>query len=178
MRDVDREGVPNCFMKTKNTENKKVVTRVSASSAVMAAHRAGRSVAFTNGCFDILHAGHVRYLASARATADMLLVGLNSDKSVREIKGTRRPINPAALRAEVLAGLACVDCVILFDEPDPMALIQTLKPDVLVKGADWPEDQIVGADFVKQHGGRVERIDMVSDISTSALIQIIRERYC
>jgi len=165
-------------MKAKNNDHKKVVTRARASSAVAAAHKAGRRVAFTNGCFDILHAGHVRYLSAARASADMLLVGLNTDKSVKKIKGPQRPINPEALRAEVLAGLACVDFVVLFDEPDPLALIQTLKPDVLVKGADWPEDQIIGADFVKQHGGRVERIDLVSDISTSALIQTIRERYC
>jgi len=156
----------------------KVVTRAIASSAVMTAHRAGRRVAFTNGCFDILHAGHVRYLSAARASADMLLVGLNTDESVRKIKVPGRPINPEALRAEVLAGLACVDFVILFDEPDPMVLIETLKPDVLVKGADWPEDQIIGAEFVKQRGGRVERIDLVSDISTSALIETIRERYC
>lgn len=165
-------------MKVKINNNKKVVTRVTASSAVAAAHKAGRRVAFTNGCFDILHAGHVRYLSAARASADMLLIGLNTDKSVRKIKGSQRPINPEALRAEVLAGLACVDFVVLFDEPDPLALIQTLKPDVLVKGADWPEDQIVGADFVKQHGGCVERIELVADISTSALIQTIRERYC
>ena len=165
-------------MKAKHSGNKKVVTRVTASSAVRAAQRAGCRVAFTNGCFDILHAGHVRYLSAARASADMLLVGLNTDQSVRNIKGPRRPINPEALRAEVLAGLTCVDLVVLFDEPDPMALIQTVKPDVLVKGADWPEDQIVGADFVKQQGGRVERIDLVADISTSALIQVIKERYC
>jgi D-glycero-beta-D-manno-heptose 1-phosphate adenylyltransferase len=165
-------------MKAKNNENKKVVTRFAAASAVRAAHRAGRRVAFTNGCFDILHAGHVRYLSAARASADMLLVGLNTDQSVRKIKGPRRPINLEALRAEVIAGLACVDLVVLFDEPDPMALIQTVKPDVLVKGADWPEDQIVGGDFVKQQGGRVERIELVADISTSALIQVIKERYC
>jgi len=165
-------------MKATNNDNKKVVTRATASSAVATAHEAGRRVAFTNGCFDILHAGHVRYLSAARASADMLLVGLNTDESVRKIKGPQRPINPEALRAEVLAGLACVDFVILFDEPDPLALIQTIIPDVLVKGADWPEDQIVGADFVKQHGGRVVRIALVADISTSALIQTIRERYC
>jgi rfaE bifunctional protein nucleotidyltransferase chain/domain len=173
-----QKGQPNHLMKAKPNENQKVVTRVAASSAVRTAHKAGRRVAFTNGCFDILHAGHVRYLSAARASADMLLVGLNTDQSVRKIKGPRRPINPEALRAEVLAGLACVDLVVLFDEPDPMALIQTVKPDVLVKGADWPEDQIVGADFVKQQGGRVARIDLVEDISTSALIQVIKERYC
>jgi D-beta-D-heptose 7-phosphate kinase/D-beta-D-heptose 1-phosphate adenosyltransferase len=156
----------------------KQVPRTTAAAAIVAAQEAGRRVAFTNGCFDILHAGHVRYLSAARASADMLVVGLNSDDSVRNIKGPLRPINPEALRAEVLAGLACVDYVILFDEPDPLALIQALRPDVLVKGADWPENQIIGADFVKQQGGRVERIALVQDISTSALIQLIKERYC
>jgi D-beta-D-heptose 7-phosphate kinase/D-beta-D-heptose 1-phosphate adenosyltransferase len=159
-------------------DGNKLVPRTTAATAIVAAQEAGRRVAFTNGCFDILHAGHVRYLSAARASADMLVVGLNSDDSVRNIKGPLRPINPEALRAEVLAGLACVDYVILFDEPDPLALIQALRPDVLVKGADWPEDQIVGADFVKQQGGRVERIALVKDISTSALIQLITERYC
>jgi D-glycero-beta-D-manno-heptose 1-phosphate adenylyltransferase len=159
-------------------DGNKRVSRTKAASAVLTAQEAGRRVAFTNGCFDILHAGHVRYLSAARASADMLVVGLNTDDSVRKLKGPRRPINPENLRAEVLAGLACVDYVILFDEPDPLPLIQSLRPDVLVKGADWPEDQIIGADFVKQQGGRVERIALVQDISTSALIQVILERYC
>jgi D-beta-D-heptose 7-phosphate kinase/D-beta-D-heptose 1-phosphate adenosyltransferase len=145
---------------------------------VQKARQAGQRIAFTNGCFDILHAGHVRYLTAARAAADILVVGLNSDASVRIIKGDRRPLNPETLRAEVLAGLRCVDCVVLFEEPDPLALIQALQPDVLVKGADWAEDRIIGADLVKQRGGRVERIDLVPDISTSALIDRIRERYC
>jgi rfaE bifunctional protein nucleotidyltransferase chain/domain len=150
----------------------------AATARVKKARQAGQRIAFTNGCFDILHAGHVRYLAAARATADMLVVGLNSDASVRMIKGVRRPLNPATLRAEVLAGLRCVDCVVLFEEPDPLALIKALQPDVLVKGADWSEDRIIGADVVKQRGGRVERIDLVPDISTSTLIDKIIERFC
>ena len=150
----------------------------AAASAVAAARREGRRTAFTNGCFDILHAGHVRYLTAARATADMLVVGLNSDASVRRIKGPLRPINPQILRAEVLAGLSCVDLVVLFDAPDPLDLIRHLSPEVLVKGADWPEDRIVGADWVRAQGGRVERIELVADISTSALIRTIQERYC
>jgi D-beta-D-heptose 7-phosphate kinase/D-beta-D-heptose 1-phosphate adenosyltransferase len=156
----------------------KVVSLSYAASAARKARATGKRVAFTNGCFDILHAGHVRYLSAARATADMLVVGLNTDLSVRNIKGLHRPINPEALRAEVLAGLSCVDWVVLFDDPDPLALIERLKPDILVKGADWPEDQIVGGAFVKENGGRVERIDLVPDISTTAIIQTIRERYC
>ena len=156
----------------------KMVSWERADAAIRAAQAEGQQVAFTNGCFDILHAGHVRYLSSARATADMLVVGLNTDDSVRRIKGPLRPLNPEDLRGEVLAGLACVDLVTLFDEPDPMALIRTLQPDVLVKGADWAEDQIIGADYVKQRGGHVERVELVPDISTTALIETIRERYC
>jgi D-beta-D-heptose 7-phosphate kinase/D-beta-D-heptose 1-phosphate adenosyltransferase len=159
-------------------DRNKPVSWEAATAFVRAARAAGQRIAFTNGCFDILHAGHVRYLAAARATADMLVVGLNSDASVRMIKGNRRPLNPEALRAEVLAGLRCVDCVVLFNEPDPLTLIRTLQPDVLVKGADWAEDQIIGADVVKERGGRVARIDLVPDISTSSLIDTIRERYC
>lgn len=156
----------------------KQVSWDAALSAVTAARRERRRTAFTNGCFDILHAGHVRYLTAARAAADMLVVGLNSDASVRRIKGPLRPVNPQHLRAEVLAGLACVDLVVLFDAPDPLDLIRHLSPDVLVKGADWPENRIVGADWVKARGGRVVRVALVADISTSALIETIKERYC
>ena len=154
------------------------VSRDAAVALVRKTREEGRRIAFTNGCFDILHAGHVRYLTAARATADILVVGLNSDASVRMIKDPQRPLNPASLRAEVLAGLRCVDCVVLFEEPDPLALITALQPDVLVKGADWPEDRIIGADVVRERGGRVERIELVPDISTSVLIDRIRERYC
>jgi D-beta-D-heptose 7-phosphate kinase/D-beta-D-heptose 1-phosphate adenosyltransferase len=153
-------------------------SREAAVAFVRKARQAGRRIAFTNGCFDILHAGHVRYLTAARATADILVVGLNSDASVRMIKDPQRPLNPESLRAEVLAGLRCVDCVVLFEEPDPLALITALQPDVLVKGADWAENRIIGADVVRERGGRVERIDLVPDISTSRLIERIRERYC
>ena len=135
----------------------------------------GRKVVFTNGCFDILHAGHVRYLTAAGAEGDLLVVGLNSDTSVRTIKGDKRPIVPQAQRAEVLAGLGCVDYVVLFDSPDPLALIQALEPDVLVKGADWAEETIVGSDFVKSTGGRVVRISLVPDISTSRIIKKIQK---
>jgi D-glycero-beta-D-manno-heptose 1-phosphate adenylyltransferase len=138
---------------------------------------AGNRIAFTNGCFDILHAGHARYLTAAKAEGDALIVGLNSDASVRRIKGDKRPIVDQEKRAEVLAGLACVDYITLFDEPDPYNLIQTLMPDVLVKGADWPEEAIIGADIVKAGGGRVARIDVVPDISTSRIIETILARY-
>ena len=137
----------------------------------------GRSIVFTNGCFDIIHVGHLRYLAAARSEGDMLVVGINSDASVRLIKPQNRPIMPQDQRVEVLAGLECVDYVIIFDEPDPLSLIMALKPDVLLKGADWKESEIIGADFVKARGGSVVRVDLVPDISTSQIIQRIVKRY-
>ncbi|HDK43566.1 MAG TPA: D-glycero-beta-D-manno-heptose 1-phosphate adenylyltransferase, partial [Desulfobacteraceae bacterium] len=127
----------------------------------------GSKVAFTNGCFDILHSGHVAYLEQARQTADCLVVALNSDLSVRKIKGDGRPINSEADRARVLAALGCVDFVVIFAEPTPIGLIAALKPNVLVKGADWPEDLIVGGDEVKDAGGRVARIAFEHQVSAA-----------
>ena len=137
----------------------------------------GESVVFTNGCFDILHVGHVRYLAAARSEGEILVVGLNSDESIRSIKGDKRPIIGQDQRAEILASLGCVDYVTLFNEPDPLRLIQAIKPDVLVKGDDWPEEKIIGADFVKANGGRVVRVPVVPDISVSEIVQRIATRY-
>jgi D-beta-D-heptose 7-phosphate kinase/D-beta-D-heptose 1-phosphate adenosyltransferase len=139
--------------------------------------KSGKTIVFTNGCFDLIHAGHVRYLKAAKAEGDILVLGMNSDESVRMIKGELRPITPQEQRAEVLAALADVDYVTLFEEPDPLNLILCLKPDVLVKGADWAEDQIVGADAVKSRGGRVKRVQVVEGASTSGIIQRILERY-
>jgi len=138
---------------------------------------AGERIIFTNGCFDLLHVGHVRYLTAARSCGDRLVVGLNSDASVRRIKGDRRPITPQDQRAEVLAGLACVDFITFFEGPDPLGLIQALQPDVLVKGADWAEADIIGADAVQAGGGRVERIEIVPGASTSGIIRRILDRY-
>jgi D-beta-D-heptose 7-phosphate kinase/D-beta-D-heptose 1-phosphate adenosyltransferase len=153
----------------------KLATDLAALKAALAARRAaGARVVFTNGCFDLLHPGHVRYLAAARALGDVLVVGLNGDASVRRLKGPGRPILRAEERAEVLAGLAAVDHVILFDDDTPRALIAALGPDVLVKGADWAEDDIVGRDETLARGGRVERIDLVPGVSTSDLIRRIR----
>ena len=151
----------------------KIVTAEKLAARLDEARRSGEKVVFTNGCFDILHAGHVRYLAAAGAEGDLLVVGLNSDASVRLIKGDNRPIVHQDHRAEVLASLGCVDYVVFFDSPDPLALIQTLKPDVLVKGADWSEEAIVGSEFVKSNGGRVVRISLVPEISTSHIIEKI-----
>ena len=130
-----------------------------------------------NGCFDIIHVGHVRYLTAARSKGDVLVLGLNSDASVKRIKSDYRPIVSQDQRAEILAGLACVDFIIIFDEPDPLALIQTIKPDVLIKGADWEEEDIIGSDVVKSYGGSVVRVEVVPGISTSQIIQRILQLY-
>ena len=156
----------------------KIVTRAVLLKRLEALRRAGRRVVFTNGCFDILHAGHVRYLQAARACGDCLAVGLNSDRSVAAIKGPRRPIVTQEQRAAVLAALACVDFVTLFDRPEPGDLIAAIRPEVLVKGADWEEIQIVGAAEVKAAGGEVVRIALEAGISTSAIIGRIVHRYC
>lgn len=140
-------------------------------------HESGKRIVFTNGCFDILHVGHVRYLAAARSEGDVLVVGLNSDESVKTIKPENRPIINQDQRAEVLAGLSSVDYITIFNEPDPLILIQALTPDILVKGADWGEEDIIGADVVKANGGKVVRVSVVPDISTSRIIQRIVKRY-
>ena len=143
-------------------------------TALAPRRRDGTRVVFTNGCFDLVHAGHVRYLEAARALGDALVVGLNDDASVRRLKGAGRPILALAERAEVLAGLTAVDHLVAFAEDTPLALIEVLQPDVLVKGTDWPADDIVGRDVVLAHGGRVERIDLVPGVSTSEIIRRIR----
>jgi D-beta-D-heptose 7-phosphate kinase/D-beta-D-heptose 1-phosphate adenosyltransferase len=154
----------------------KVAADLPALEAALAPRRAaGARIVFTNGCFDLLHPGHVRYLAAARALGDVLVVGLNSDASVARLKGAGRPVLRERERAEVLAGLAAVDHVIVFTEDTPRGLIATLAPDVLVKGEDWAEGDIVGRDEVLARGGRVERIAMVPGVSTSEIIRRIRE---
>ncbi len=133
----------------------------------------GKRVVFTNGCFDILHQGHIHYLSEAKSLGHYLIVGLNSDSSVRNIKGNHRPLLPQRARAELLAALCFVDGVVIFDEDNPRALIEYLQPHVLVKGADWPEDEIVGADIVKQSGGEVKTVPLVPGVSTSEIIHRI-----
>lgn len=139
--------------------------------------KSGKRIVFTNGCFDILHVGHVRYLTAARSKGDVLVLGLNSDASVKSIKPDNRPIVSQDQRAEVLAGLTCVDYITIFDETDPLALIRAVQPDILAKGADWAETEIIGSDVVKGYGGKVVRIDVVPDVSTSRIIQRILELY-
>jgi D-beta-D-heptose 7-phosphate kinase/D-beta-D-heptose 1-phosphate adenosyltransferase len=140
-------------------------------SAVEALKREGKRIVFTNGCFDLLHVGHVRLLEQARQLGDVLVVGINSDRSVRRLKGPSRPIVKERDRAQVLAGLASVDYVTVFDEATPHALIAALKPDVLVKGADWAMREVVGRDVLKRSGGRVVRIPLVKGYSTTSLIE-------
>lgn len=157
---------------------KKVMTLETLVTRLGKARKSGKKIVFTNGCFDILHVGHVRYLTAARSEGDLLVVGLNSDASVRMIKGDKRPIVVQDQRAEVLASLTCVDYVVLFNEPDPLELIRRLKPNVLVKGEDWTEDNIVGADLVKARGGKIVRITFVEQSSSSGIIERIVERFC
>ena len=137
----------------------------------------GKKVVFTNGCFDILHAGHVRYLTKSRAQGDLLVLGLNSDKSVRKIKEKGRPIVPETERAEVLAALEAIDFIILFDDDTPRELITAIKPDILVKGADWKHGQIVGEDVVRANGGKVKRITLVKGRSTTNIIKKVIKVY-
>ena len=136
--------------------------------------RLGQRIVFTNGVFDLLHPGHVRYLQAARREGDVLIVGINSDRSVRANKGPSRPIMPEHERAEVLEALACVDAVVVFDEETPAKIIDALQPDVLVKGADWAADAIVGRDTVEARGGKVVRMPIESGWSTSAIIERAR----
>lgn len=130
-----------------------------------------KTVVFTNGCFDIIHAGHIRYLKKAKALGDILVIGLNSDASVKKIKGDKRPIVSQKERAEVLSAMEMVDYIVIFNEPTPIRLIKAIQPDVLVKGADWKEKEIVGADVVKAKGGRVARIRLARGRSTTDIIQ-------
>jgi len=150
------------------------VTRQEAVAFVAGRRGAGETVVFTNGVFDLLHVGHLRYLQQARALGGALVVGINSDRSVGIVKGPGRPITPEDERAEILSALACVDAVVVFDEPTPHELIAALQPDILVKGADWAADAIVGRDVVEARGGRVVRIPIEGGHSTSALVERIR----
>lgn len=138
---------------------------------------AGKRIVFTNGCFDLVHAGHIEVLEQARQKGDFLIVALNTDRSVRTLKGPSRPLVQETRRARVICALSCVDAVTLFDEPTPYELISLLEPDVLVKGGDWTPDRIVGGDIVLQKGGSVLSIPLLPDSSTTLLIERVLERY-
>jgi rfaE bifunctional protein nucleotidyltransferase chain/domain len=138
----------------------------------------GKKIVFTNGCFDILHKGHVEYLSKAKQLGDVLIVGLNSDSSVKMIKGDKRPIVPQEDRAFILSNLSFVDYVVIFDEPTPYELISKIVPDVLVKGSDWSQENVVGRDIVEANGGKVVLIEIVPGRSTTNVIKTIIERFC
>ena len=152
-----------------------ILGRAEAVEYVKRFRARGLTVVFTNGVFDLLHPGHTRYLRGARDLGDALIVGVNSDRSVKALgKGDERPITPELERAEVLAALACVDVAVVFDEPTPHDIVEALQPDVLVKGADWAEGAIVGADIVEARGGKVVRMAVVEGYSTTKLIDKIQ----
>ena len=153
----------------------KFLPREDLLSKLSAARAEGKRIVFTNGCFDLMHVGHTRYLQAARSLGDVLVVGVNSDASVRTLdKAPDRPIMPEAQRAEVLAALGCVDFVVIFDESDPLQLITAVQPDVLVKGGDWVIDRIVGREIVQARGGVVKTVPLVPGLSTTSLLQRIR----
>ena len=153
----------------------KIVTSTQLVPILEQARAQNQRIVFTNGCFDLMHIGHTRYLQEANALGHLLVVGVNSDASVRSLdKGSDRPIVPEDQRAEVLAALECVDYVVIFPEPDPGKLIADLQPDVLVKGGDWAIDKIVGREIVESHGGIVKTIPLVPGMSTTALLHRIR----
>jgi D-beta-D-heptose 7-phosphate kinase/D-beta-D-heptose 1-phosphate adenosyltransferase len=150
------------------------MTLDQAAALAARSRDAGKTIVFTNGVFDLLHPGHLRYLTQARDLGDLLIVGVNSDRSVSANKGESRPVTPELERVEILEALTCVDAVVVFDEDTPHAVISALQPDVLVKGADWPEDAIVGRDIVEARGGRVVRVPVERGYSTTAIIERIR----
>lgn len=155
-----------------NTKSK-IVKLAILKQKISKLHRQRKKIAFTNGCFDVLHAGHISYLQAAKKVDRVLIVGLNSDRSVRKIKGTKRPIVKERDRAIILAALACVDHVILFDEGTPRKLIEAIKPDILIKGADWRKKGAVGSDFVCKNGGKVEYVKYISGRSSTSIIERI-----
>src|SRR4030066_757955 len=156
---------------------KKIKERKKLTRIVQGLKAKGKRIVFTNGCFDLLHIGHVRYLEKARALGDVLVVGVNSDASVRKLKGPKRPILPEKERVEILSGLGCVDYITLFNEMDPLKLITFLRPDVLAKGGDWTKEQIVGKEVVERSGGEGVIIPFVKRASTSNLIKTILKKY-
>lgn len=155
----------------------KIKTRKELLRIIKDLKAKGKRIVFTNGCFDLLHLGHIRYLEEAKTLGDVLVVGVNSDVSVRKLKGPKRPILPVEERTEILSGLGCVDYITVFDELDPLELITSLQPNVLVKGGDWTKEQTIGREAVERLGGEVVIIPFVRASSTSNLIDTILKRY-
>ena len=159
----------------KNNQSKIILSWNLLQKKINQWRNKGYKVVFTNGCFDILHFGHVSYLENAKKNKQILIVAVNSDDSVKRLKGSDRPINNEKARAFVLAALACVDFVTTFKEDTPLKLIETLRPDILIKGADWQKKEVVGADFMRSYGGKVKFIDYIQDFSTTAIIAKIKK---
>jgi len=155
----------------------KIFTKERLKEKLNGLRQAGKTIVFTNGCFDILHVGHVRYLGEAKKLGDILVLALNSDVSVRAIKGEKRPLVPEDERADIMAALEYIDYVILFDDPTPQQLVEYLQPDILVKGGDWEAGAIAGADFVKAAGGRVITIPLTEGRSTTNIVEKILQVY-
>jgi D-beta-D-heptose 7-phosphate kinase/D-beta-D-heptose 1-phosphate adenosyltransferase len=178
---VEKPGTSTCYieeLKAYFSSHEKYLTDNFQVSALVAAyHRQGKQVVFTNGCFDILHSGHIHYLNQAKACGDVLIVGVNSDAGVRRLKGENRPINALEERVQVLAGLSSVDHIISFDEDVPYNLIQLTEPDVYVKGGDYTREQLPEADLVEKMGGQVTLLPITEDRSTSSIIERIRQVY-
>jgi D-beta-D-heptose 7-phosphate kinase/D-beta-D-heptose 1-phosphate adenosyltransferase len=156
----------------------KILERNALKDKLEELRKKGKKIAFTNGCFDILHVGHVRYLREAKKTADVLVLALNSDSSVRSLKGEKRPLMNEKERAEILAALEFIDFVTIFQELTPLELINYLKPDILIKGGDWPEEKVVGREEIKKWGGRVAIIPEVEGKSTTNIVEKIKKLYC
>ncbi len=156
----------------------KILERNALRNELQELRKKGKKIAFTNGCFDILHVGHVRYLREAKKTADVLVLALNSDSSVRLIKGEKRPLMNEKERAEILSALEFVDFITIFTELTPLELIDCLKPDILIKGGDWPEEKVVGREEVKKWGGRVAIIPEIEGKSTTNIVEKIKKLYC
>ena len=153
---------------------RKILSRTALKAFLRHQKKAGKKIVFTNGCFDVLHVGHTRYLGQASALGDILIIGLNTDSSVRKLKGPMRPVNSEKARAEVLAALECVDCIVLFSQATPLRLIQEVRPDFLVKGGDWVKENIVGADVVLSYGGRVKTIPFVKGFSSTRTLEKLK----
>jgi rfaE bifunctional protein nucleotidyltransferase chain/domain len=156
----------------------KIKTQDELRDMIEDLHSAGKKVVFTNGCFDLIHTGHVRYLKIARGYGDVLVVAINSDESIRRIKGDKRPIMPQEERAEVLSALSMVDYVTVFEEDDPHRVVAELMPDVLVKGGDWEVENIIGRDVVEANGGNVYSIPYIEGSSTTTIIDRVVKKYC
>ena len=162
-------------MRIDKDSTSRVLTWPETAAFVQFVRGTGQRIVFTNGVFDLLHPGHLRYLQHARRLGDVLIVGLNADSSVRRNKGPGRPITPELERAELLAALDCVDAVVIFEQDTPADIVKLVQPDILVKGADWPADQIVGRDTVEARGGKVVLVPVEQGHSTSAIVDRIRQ---